>query len=179
MGRSWRCFLLRTRGRLHAHAGTASKKQHDWVTKLGADQVVDYHDADWFDQIVNEPKNKGLSHTFECILASLPQCYDTMARCGATDPQLVTIDPRSMMPEEVQGKSERGLTYVWTPTAYHDDQQPALVETIRILAQMLADGTLVPNRVNVLGGLEEAAKGLQMLADKKVSGEKLIVHPNK
>lgn len=46
---------------------------------------------------------------------------------------------------------------------------------VQYISDLLQQGRLVPNRVRVLEGLSAAKLGLQDLADRKVSGEKLVV----
>jgi NADPH:quinone reductase-like Zn-dependent oxidoreductase len=61
----------------------ASSKNHEYLKKLGATQLFDYHDSDYQDQIAKDPKNKGLKVAVDAIgKDTADQCFDVIEKCG-------------------------------------------------------------------------------------------------
>lgn len=157
----------------------ASKKHHEWLLSLGAAQAVDYHDNDWVDQIAGGNQNKNFVCTYDAIGgASLVKCFEAMSKSGAQQARAATVIPNKAMLVDALKDKVDVIFCINLGTAYLDAQRPHIASFVQKLSHWLAAGTLKPNRVRLLGGLTTAIQGYQDMQAKKVSGEKLAVHPS-
>ena len=63
--------------------GVASKKNHDYLRKLGADRLYDYHDSTYLDEMAKDPKHKGLKVALDAIgKDTAEQCFAAFEKCG-------------------------------------------------------------------------------------------------
>ncbi|KAK0118704.1 hypothetical protein ONS96_011792 [Cadophora gregata f. sp. sojae] len=153
-----------------------------------ADVIIDYRDpsVDVAAEITKALKGKEVLHAFDAICAHdswkhilgvLP--HDGRATIAMVDP------PKGVSPwpsVEMHGVKYM-RTYVSSAygKAYKErseeeagwDEDFAFV-MYRYFSRLLEDGRLTPHPFEVLGGLEEVARGSQLLADNKVSSKKLV-----
>lgn len=169
---------------------TGSKKNHDFLTQLGADAAVDYNDADWPDQ-VRKLSHDGLEHALDCIAEN--GTPEVVAR--ALDPKkgghIVTLLPIGRVRDavqEVNKKAKIESTIVYTvferPLPYKGvfdncgDRTPedkAVWEKyLSQLPEMLTSGKVKPNRVREVGGINDILGGFKEQQEGKVSAEKLV-----
>jgi hypothetical protein len=118
------------------------------------------HVQDWIDQVAKEPANQGLLRTF-CIrdFDLVKRMSGLMERCGGASGHIVVVHPKRFLPEDLKALDDKEVSGLDIPASYHDEQRPALVELVA-RTEMLAKGQLKPNRVQVVGGLEDAHKGV-------------------
>jgi NADPH-dependent curcumin reductase CurA len=157
--------------------GVASKTHHAWITsELGADAVVDYHDAGYVEQLAADPENKRLAHVFDCVGVSVtPKCFDILETCSGARGVVATVHGRTMQSEAMQAKPEAELQGI-SEVGHEYESDRFLAGWLDALQQRLISGKLVLNRVRVFEGLEGAKEGLKLVADGKLSGEKAVVH---
>jgi len=145
---------------------TASKTNHDYVRKLGADHVFDYHDADVVQSIRAAAGDK------------LSLVYDAISENGSVEGSVASItSPQGGIVATVLAVNrEEGNIKVVGTGARLAYEQPAVGErTYAVLQELLDSGALVPNPVKVIeGGLRGVQTGWELGRDHKVSGEKLV-----
>jgi NADPH-dependent curcumin reductase CurA len=177
----WSCSQPPVQFRLPAAGyrvvGVASKAHHEWITsELGADAAVDYHDADYIEQLAADPKHKSLTHVFDCVGASVtPKCFDILEKCSGARGVVATVHGRVKQSKATQANAEAELKCITEMVRDYDNDR-FLAGWLDALQQRLSSGKLVLNRVRVCEGLEGAKEGLQLVADGKLSGEKAVVH---
>ncbi|KAJ3147917.1 hypothetical protein HDU89_004991 [Geranomyces variabilis] len=149
---------------------TASPKQRDAVLALGAAHVVDYSAPDAVEQIRELTKG-------ECRLALNAVGGDATVQAAAAlraderEPSTVVSVAATL------GAIPAGVTLL--PPIFGFD--PTLVDFVHEmigneLVEYFAKNEIKPSRVKVVkGGLDGVGEALELLAGKKVSGEKLVV----
>ncbi|KAJ3164311.1 hypothetical protein HDU88_005409 [Geranomyces variabilis] len=149
---------------------TASPKQRDAVLALGAAHVVDYSAPDAVEQIRELTKG-------ECRLALNAVGGDATVQAAAAlraderEPSTVVSVAATL------GAMPAGVTLL--PPIFGFD--PTLVDFVHEmigneLVEYFAKDEIKPSRVKVVkGGLDGVGEALELLAGKKVSGEKLVV----
>ncbi|KAI8585713.1 chaperonin 10-like protein [Geranomyces variabilis] len=149
---------------------TASPKQRDAVLALGAAHVVDYSAPDAVEQIRELTKG-------ECRLALNAVGGDATVQAAAAlraderEPSTVVSVAATL------GAIPAGVTLL--PPIFGFD--PTLVDFVHEmirneLVEYFAKNEIKPSRVKVVkGGLDGVGEALELLASKKVSGEKLVV----
>ncbi|GLB40694.1 putative groES-like protein [Lyophyllum shimeji] len=160
---------------------TASLKNTDFLTSLGATHVLDRTLSfpalqSQISQIIQE-KGKPLGVVYDAISEPETQQagYDLLA--DGAGGHLVLV-----LPEQITRKGGEGKKNVTVGMIYGHWEHPRLsevgVEVHRALTGLLQEGLFKPNRVEVLpGGLRGIAGGLERLKEGKVSGTKLVVRP--
>jgi NADPH:quinone reductase-like Zn-dependent oxidoreductase len=162
--------LLKAAG--YRSIAVASAQHHAWLTKsLGAGQCVDYHDAGWPDAIAAMPENRGLEYALDCIGgAAATSIDDTLEKCEAGgEGRIATVDPFV----NLEGKSALMKFDIGSVQT-----GPLLQEAGRYVTMidgLLTGGALITMPTRMLGGLETAIAGMEMLKTGKVHGEKLVV----
>lgn len=101
-------------------AGSASKKNHSYMQSLGADNTVDYYDADWISQICTWEPN-GVDAAIAIQPGTSEDCLDTIKDGGS----LVSISGESVVPK-------RGIKTMVVPHDVSIEQQ--LVEFMNLVA---------------------------------------------
>ncbi|KAH7416864.1 putative zinc binding dehydrogenase [Cadophora sp. MPI-SDFR-AT-0126] len=153
-----------------------------------ADAIIDYRvpGIDITAEIRKALKGREALHAFDAVCArdSWKHILDVLPKDGRASISMVD-PPQGVSPWPPA--EMRGIRYVRTfvasahGKAYQErseeeagwDADFAFV-MFRYFSRLLADGRLTPHPFEVLGGLEEVAKGTQMLFDKKVSSKKLV-----
>ncbi|KAI1289046.1 zinc-binding dehydrogenase [Xylaria venustula] len=168
---------------------TGSKQNHDLLTSLGADAVVDYKDAAW-PQKVRELSHDKLQHAFDCI----SEKETTVAVAEALSPtkggHIVCILPRksSELPEgSTKVKVESTIVYTvfgdplelgkapfdnWGGPTPQD--RKFWEKYLSMLPQYIESGKIKSNPSRVLGGLDAISEGFTLQQEGKVRAEKLV-----
>ncbi|KAJ3153700.1 hypothetical protein HDU86_005199 [Geranomyces michiganensis] len=149
---------------------TASPKQRDAVRALGAAHVVDYNAPDAVEQIRELTKG-------ECRLALNAVGGDATVQAAAA----LRADERE--PSKIvsvaasSGAVPAGVTLLAPIFGFDPTLTDFVHEMIaNELVEYFAKNEIKPSRVKVVkGGLDGVGEALNLLADKKVSGEKLVV----
>jgi NADPH:quinone reductase-like Zn-dependent oxidoreductase len=170
---------------------TGSKKNHELLRSLGADETVDYKDADWPEQ-VRELTHDGLQHALDTISEKGTVQATAKALSTTKGGHVVTLlsvyDIRKS--EEVENpKAKLESTIVYTvferPIKYGtfdncgaDKPTPEDKATwekyLSSLPEWLRSGKIKANKVREYGGLDDVVKGFQDQKDGKLSAEKLV-----
>ena len=95
-------------------AGSASRANHDFLSSLGADMVVDYHDADWTDQVRQWAPNG-----VDCAMAIQPGTAGETMRVVKDGGRIVAISGDSV-------ESERNIEVEMIP--YQLDVRGELIQ---------------------------------------------------
>lgn len=152
---------------------TASSQHSEYLTTLGATHVVP-HDTSPSDLQSLAKKPVDIIYVSVTTEANLPQVVDIVAKGG----KLIITMPR-LLPNAKALAEPKGLkvsTMFASPYAPHVEQFG--VEMYEALTGLLADGSLVPNRVQVVeGGLGAIPDAVKLFAQKTISGVKLVGRP--
>ncbi|KAI0047241.1 dehydrogenase [Auriscalpium vulgare] len=158
---------------------TASQKNAALVKSLGADEVYDYNDPEVGQKIKASTKG-ALKHAVDTISeGKTPQLvFDAFSEEGGV---VAAILPYATPPRDNikvvnsfafdnLGKSyDLPRKHVATPEA-----NERVYGHAKLLEQLIADGKLKPNPVNVIpGGLAGVSDGFQYMLEGKVSGQKI------
>ena len=158
--------------------GIASRKHFEYLgSQLGVEQLFDYHDAAFIDELAADSKNKGLKHVFDCIGPPVtPDCYKILASCGTTSGGVVcSVHVREWQGEGVKGKPDSEFKAITELRTANDLSNRICAGWIEALGKYVAQGKLVLNSVREFEGLETVPEALQMLQDQKFSAEKAVV----
>ena len=157
---------------------TASPQHHGWLKQLGVAEVLDYHDKDIVEKLVEVAKARG---------TSIDLAFDPISE-GATFDQV----PATVAAAGRKGKGKVATVLGWpegkekpedvqvdlTVAMRHGTDQEKLGRWFfnEWLEKAMRDGTVVPApRIEIVdGGVEAAQKVFDMLK-KGVSGKKLVV----
>lgn len=167
---------------------TGSKRNHDLLTSLGADVVIDYNDDNWPEQ-VRKLSHDNLRHAFDAI-AEVETTREVIKAISPTKGgHVVVILPRknSEYPGEEYSKVKIESTIVYTVFertlnygAFNNCGKPTPEDKafwekyLSQLPEWLEKGTIKPNRVKELGGLNDIQEGFKLQQEGKVSAEKLV-----
>ncbi|KAF8309133.1 GroES-like protein [Clavulina sp. PMI_390] len=156
---------------------TASSQHADYLKSLGATHVVNHNtSAEEYTSLASST-----SHPITAaVLAITTEEYLVTA--------LAVLPPKTgkliiSMPQLASRAMELGAPYGITPSImaaspYSDRTKNFIADANAALSGYLADGSIVPNRVQlVLGGLSGIPEAMNLLSEKKVSGVKLVARP--
>jgi len=154
----------------HKVVAIASPHNKEMVTKLGATTFIDYHDADWEAQAIAAlgPASKAVALDSISSIETAAACARVIKATGGTSVAL-TLQEASTV---------EGVVYkpVFLGGAYTNEKVgEAVAGFLPKLDALLAAKSLVPNPVQLLGGLEKVNEGFAMMRANKVSGLKLVV----
>ncbi|KAH7040839.1 chaperonin 10-like protein [Microdochium trichocladiopsis] len=169
---------------------TGSRKNHDLLTSLGVDAVVDYADDNWPEK-VRELSHDNLQHAFDCISEENTTPKVAQALSSTKGGHVLCILPRktSELPQDLQRKVKVESTIVYTvfgrPIKYGtfdncSDKDPRPQDKAhweKVLSEVpewLESGKLKPNRVKEAGGLDDVLEGFKLHQEGRVSAEKLV-----
>jgi NADPH-dependent curcumin reductase CurA len=133
--------------------------------------LVNYHVDGWTDAVAAVPENQGMKFALDCIGGeTLVLLDEVLEKCGAVgEGKIATVD----LTAKLEGKSK--LFAINTPAVQSGELLAEAGKYIKMVDKLLAEGKLVAMSTKVIGGLEEAPGGLEMLKAGKVRGEKLVV----
>lgn len=147
---------------------TASKGNWDYVKSLGADALLDYHDADIVDKIQS---TASLSLAFNAVgsPAATEACAAALTDGGKVATTLPYDGP---VPEGVE-------VLAVASEAIFEEKHTEELEGLRKLWQALVDaGKLKPTPVQVMpNGLNSIDEGFDLQRQGKISARKLVYHP--
>jgi len=161
---------------------TASKRNHALLRELGADEVLDYNDADVVDQIKRVGQNR-IKYAFDCVSSTqtLQSVYDATA---GTDQ--VAIDNLLFLTENaITTDNTRKVKFTWTNVYMLDLEtymgtkpSPKMLLDFRefwdlYLTAIIENIKTAPLKV-LPAGFESAMEGLRLLHQNKVSGQKVV-----
>lgn len=168
---------------------TGSKQNHDLLTSLGADVVVDYQDVAWPEK-VRELSHDKLQHAFDCISEKETTAAVSRALSSTEGGHVVCILPRktSELPErtpKVKVESTIVYTVFGEPLNLGDSpfenwggptpRDRALWEKyLGLLPKYVESGKIKPNPTKEIGGLEAILEGFELQQQGKIRAEKLV-----
>jgi len=137
--------------------GVASAANHDFVRSLGADEMFDYHDTDWAQQ-VREAAPGGVDLLMDCAGGQTRDAAITAVRDGGRASFIVIQDAAPRL--------ERGIT---------GDSFAARVDRARLeaLTRLIDAGSLKPNTAEVVQ-FDDVRKALAQVAGGHTRG-KIVV----
>ncbi|KAI0433451.1 zinc-binding dehydrogenase [Xylaria sp. FL1042] len=168
---------------------TGSKQNHDLLTSLGADAVVDYKDLTWPEK-VRELSHDKLHHAFDCIAEKETTEAVSRALSSTKGGHVVCILPRknSELPEGfTKVKVESTIVYTvfgkplnlgensfdnWGGPTPRD--RKFWEKYLSMLPEYVGSGKVKPNTPKEIGGLEAIPKGFELQQQGKVRAEKLV-----
>ncbi|KAI0051049.1 NAD(P)-binding protein, partial [Auriscalpium vulgare] len=154
----------------------ASAHNEAYCKSAGATHVIDYHKVPY----------SALPAAVAEIASSVPLVYDAISEADSQKasweiaaPQGIVIVTRAPVVGKIGQEAEDGKRVFYTYGVVHtaDNQEKGGI-LYRVLPSLLAEGLIKPNAVEVLpGGLAGIVGGLERLKAGKVSGVKLVAHP--
>ncbi|TLD09082.1 uncharacterized protein PgNI_07988 [Pyricularia grisea] len=175
--------LIRLMG--HIPIATCSPRNSELVKKYGAEEVFNYNDPECGQQIKKYTGNT-LAYIIDPFtdVKSVGLCYEAMGRAGGRYACLemypgFALERRSIKVFFALGMALLGhrldLAY-----GYEREEDPEMrafgIGWYKVLQKLLYQGKLRPHPLRELeGGFEGILKGVQMVKNKEVSGQKLVV----
>ncbi|KAI0822569.1 GroES-like protein [Trametes gibbosa] len=156
---------------------TSSLKHEAYLKSIGATHVIDRSlpsDA-ILAEISKIAGGKPVEYVYDAIsLADTQQiAYDVLAPGG----HLLIVLPLSIPAEKIKEGDNKTIVNVFG-NVHSPENRAVGVAVYSRLTEFLANGTIVPNRVEVLpNGLAGISDGLERQKKDQVSGIKLIAHP--
>jgi len=166
---------------------TASPRNFDYLKSLGADATFDYHSKSCAEDIKKHTNGK-LKHVFDCISegSSTEICVKAMSDEGGVYTTLLSVPDDKV--KSINDKVTNNMTLAYfafgEPFKKFGQSFEAKPEEFEYLKKfwelsydLLASGKLKPHRLTVNEGgkgLEGVLKGLQLMREGKVSGNKLV-----
>lgn len=177
--------VLKYYGHKHVTA-VASGRHHDMLKALGAEEVVDYNEGDVVGRL---NAAGGFELMLDCIgskegsVAVLAE----IARAGDTVAIMLPVILRDATAETApEYEMDVGKAAEWRDGVevrgvrthlYQQNERHKRLLQREIVPTLVRDGVIVPNKVRLVEGkdmLERAQKCIDLLREKKVSGEKLV-----
>lgn len=163
---------------------TCSPKNFDLAKSYGVEAVLDYNLASATEDI-KKYTNNGLKYVLDCV--SVPDtmrfCYRVIGRAGGKYTALEPFSPSlhtrpTVQPDWVLGPALLGKPIGWGPP-FERPSNPKIreftLDWFKTVQSLLEDGKLRTHPVRILtGGFEAALEGLDLLREKKISGQKLV-----
>jgi len=149
----------------------ASEKNQGLVQRCGADAVFSYNDSKWVKDAISALGSESKAMVIDVISneETNAACASIASACGSSK-IAATIPPKK---SEIDGIK---VAPVNLGSAYDESEVRSLLERFIITCNdLLARGLLRPNSANIIGMLDQIPRGFKMLAEGKVSGEKLVV----
>ncbi|KAI8609816.1 alcohol dehydrogenase class-3 [Chytriomyces sp. MP71] len=168
---------------------TASPRNFDYLTRLGADKVFDYNSATVAADI-RAASNGGVTLAFDCVSeAQSPRiCAESFRPEGGKYSALLTFDAKLLTDINVNVKVLSTLAYTatgesvvkpgWGLNLPANLKDYEFAKNFGLIAnELLASGKVKVHTPSVNeggSGLEGVLKGLQLMREGKVSGKKLV-----
>lgn len=122
---------------------TASPRNFDFVRRLGATKVFDYHDNTCVDRILEAIDGHELHGVLAIGEGSVPRCVDLARRAGGRARVSTTSPaPATILARRRAHRHGIHLTSIWAATLKDNDVGPAIFN--RFLPSALADGRYIP-----------------------------------
>ncbi|KAF8440464.1 chaperonin 10-like protein [Boletus edulis BED1] len=152
---------------------TANPAHQDELKLLGATEVIDRHlSGEKFTAALQKITQQPIKIAYDAI--ALPETQRAAMSAVAQGGKLVMTLQPAVKEEEGKGRSV-------TATFGHPYAEPNKImcsQSWKVLGKWLQDGLIKPNNFEVLpNGLFAIPGGLQRMKDGKISGKKLVVHP--
>jgi len=149
---------------------TASPKNFDYVKSLGAEKVLDHHDADIVDQIRALAPN--LRYAYDAISgrSSVESIFSSLSH---STPELVIVTEfKGTVPPEVK------VHHIYAGSIYYPGHEEELSRLTKLWEVLMREGKIKPHPVKVMpDGLNSIDEGFALMRQGKVSGQKLVYHP--
>ncbi|PWW73283.1 GroES-like protein [Tuber magnatum] len=154
---------------------TASRENHELVTKLGATHVIDRHTCDLAEQI-KEISGEDLRYAFDTI--SNDETYTTALRALA-DRHPVYFACVLPVPEDMSRFPKKADGSEWKAVFASPQQWRELgVQFYKVIGTWLETNQIkTPESVVMPGGLDAVNEALKMVKEGKVSAKKLVIKP--
>ncbi|KAJ1329820.1 aspyridone synthetase trans-acting enoyl reductase [Microdochium nivale] len=170
---------------------TGSARNRDLLRSLGADETVDYNDADWADQ-VRKLTGDNLRHALDNISTgeTIKKVATVMSSTQGGHVVSLVMAKHVKLPEDLRKRVKVELIVAYTvferplPESLHDPDNHGGRTTgdrrfweehgLQKLPGWLELGGVKPNAIKLLGGLDAVEEGLKMHAEGNVSVEKIV-----
>lgn len=170
---------------------TASPKNHDELKSLGADEVLDYHDEAWPDKL-HQATDGQLQHAFECTggYDVTVKIAKSISRNGGDICVLKPLNPDvkaeiAAANPKVKAQSTAIYTVFERPIIFNrfgfdncgaetPEDKAFYQKYLPLLTQFLSEGSVKPNKVKVVGTLQDILTGFKAWQEGKISSEKLV-----
>ncbi|KZO97042.1 NAD(P)-binding protein [Calocera viscosa TUFC12733] len=149
---------------------TASPRNFEYVKSLGAEKVLDYRDADIVDQI-------------KALAPGLRYAYDAISENGSIEATFSALDHPAaevvlVLPFSGAVPGSTRTHYNLAGGIYGPGHEAALSSLIPLWDALMRQGKVIPNPVKVMpNGLNSIDEGFDLMRQGKVSGVKLVYHP--
>ena len=149
---------------------TASPKNFEYVTNLGASQVFDYNDPKIADNLLHAFKDKTIAGVLDCIGGSAWDiCLDIVHKSSSGNKMVITT--KRNFPDPPEGVS---IKHVFATTIKDNEVGKAIYEDF--LPEALRAGSYVPAPEPLVAGKGlESVQGAVDLHSKGVSAKKVVV----
>lgn len=153
---------------------TASKRNHDYCSKLGAKAVIDYNSSSVVDDIVSAIKNTGATFAGIYDSISLPDsfkhCFEVLQKAGGSKKMATVLPPPQDTPKDLQVQG----VFAVTIATQHKDVGDAVWN--KFVPDALKSGSLkcLPEPLVVGNGLESVQKGFDT-QKAGVSAKKVVI----
>ncbi|KII93980.1 hypothetical protein PLICRDRAFT_132282 [Plicaturopsis crispa FD-325 SS-3] len=165
---------------------TASEKNREYLTKLGADHVIDYHDADKCIAGIKSAlsgRELKLAHDGISEGSSLNIVFSSVTRSPETKVTLVLYIPKSDIPTDITTTTPLGYVALGRALDFYGTHYPADPVRAKFHAdftllgeQAIAKGIVKPQEIKKLpGGLEGIKDALALLKEGGGSRAKLVL----
>ncbi|VDB95722.1 unnamed protein product [Peniophora sp. CBMAI 1063] len=159
---------------------TASSSNEAYCKSAGATHVIDYHTTSYDalpDKVAELLNGAPLALAVDAI--SVPESQKASWSAIAPGAKLVLVLPSVLEVELGKPEKESGKTVVMAHAVWKSEENLKIAaRACRELPGLVESGDVKPNHVEVLpGGLKGINPGVDRLEAKKVSGAKLVVHP--
>ncbi|KXJ87935.1 zinc-binding dehydrogenase [Microdochium bolleyi] len=169
---------------------TGSARNHDLLRSLGADETVDYNDADWVEKVrslTNDDLRYALDTiseggSIESVASAISTAHGGHVMCllpwrGAKLPEDVAarVKVESTIAYTVFEKPLKGMeAFDYNGGVTTEDRRFWEEHGLKKLPGWLESGELKPNPVKILGGLEAVPEGFKLHQEGKVRVEKIV-----
>ncbi|KAH9921193.1 GroES-like protein [Epithele typhae] len=158
---------------------TASSKHADWLKSLGATHVIDraLSEVDTLAELAKFTADTPVTLAFECVEGSVTErlAYQGLSLGGGLVCVNPMLNPAETFAEVKKDRDGKKVVKVFAELKLVPENVTVGVEAYKHVSAWLADGSLVPCRVEVLPrGLLGIPEGLERLARGVVSGVKLV-----
>ncbi|EJT98746.1 GroES-like protein [Dacryopinax primogenitus] len=149
---------------------TASPRNFEYVKSLGADHVLDYHDADIVEQI-------------KVLAPNLRYAYDAISENGSTESVLSTLsysapEVVTVLPFKGELPSGAKTHEVMAGCIYYPGHETKLTALLALWDVLMSQRKIKPNPVMLMpDGLGSIEEGFDLMRKGKVSGQKIVYHP--